>query len=526
MTNFSAITVPSTVSSFDITAQAAGSGTSYTESFTRLPVPFNPITFTPDRRPLFAEAYGAARTVINTRESWGVANRGDRRTPLAGEDMTNPSTNGRLNWVRGRTTDLIPLGYARYSFTNIQGWTSYDNGSGTVYQPHFPSNPYSGLELTETKVYSSVDDKNDYAISLTPFTDNGTNGNIAGSTQGGSVSGTPGDSKAAWAAAIADLRATMTAAGITTANQQVVAYAGFRPTYTDYTMTAVDRTLLGVSKYSNRGNGWSGDPATSPGYTPDVGFDGLREGYSFSKEAMKRWWDYEIAGIVDLGFDSIGLDTGTNMYMNAEGMYNTGTGDKALNARTGSTALHDVFHNYGTRTFTEAVPLNYTVTPSDPTPWTAAENGNDAIYRAGPMWAYFGSWWGYVGSDNNPATYQAVIGNSSGGKVWYNSNNPQVGQNGSAFNPNNTEVHCVFQYNDSIQTYASAKVIKDLGWLALRQLMWDYKQAGIVVSAGGRYYMAGSGYPDNTTGVPVTSAMFFGYIQDLANGTISSRPTV
>jgi len=490
--------------------------------------------FTPDRRPLYAEAYGAARSERGDRERWGVASIGYRRTPLAGSpeaDFNNVQKNGRLLWVRNQTRDLIPLGYKRYSFTNIQGWTTYDAGGGNspaVFQPHFPSNPFSGLELTEAKVYLNQLGT-DFHISPTPFTNNGSNGF---SDPNSIPAGTPGDNKASWTAAISFLRNELAANSVPLQDQQVVAYTGYRPTYTDKSMTQVDRSLLGVSKQSNRGSGgdrWSGE-GDSPAYTPDVGFDGERPGYSYSVEGFDDWWGLEVAGCKTLGFDSIGLDTGTLMYMNSGGMYNTGVGDKEVGIRQGNTDLHNLFkENYGVRTFTEAVALNYGINPKDPVPWTSADQNNDQSYTAGAMWAYFGSWWGYVGADNNLDTYgtsgtNGIIGEPVGGKVWFNDGNQQIGEFGSSFNPATSEVHCVFQWNDGITSYATAKVIRQRGWTVMKQIMYDYHQAGIVVSVGGRFFMESGGYLDGTTNQRVTSDMFFGFVQDLSNNLITERP--
>ena len=489
---------------------------------------------TQDRRPIYAEAFGSARSEINSRQRWGVASIGYRKTPLVGSsdaDFNDPQKNGRLLWVRNQTRDLIPLGYSRFSFTNIQGWTTYDSGgsNAVVYQPHYPSNPYSGLELTEAKVFTNVIGTT-WDVSATPFTDNGSNGF---SDPDSIAAGTPGDNKASWAAAITYLRNELATATtpVPLADQQIVAYAGYRPTYTDNTMTGIDRTLLGVSKVSNRGgDGWSGE-GESPAYTPDVGFDGERPNYSYSVEAFDDWWGVEVNGVKSLGFDSIGLDTGTHMYQNSAGMYNTGVGDKALGTRQGNTNLHNLFNTtYGVRTFTEAVSLNYGINPKDPVPWTSANNNNDISYNVGAAWAYFGSWWGYVGADNDINTYgtsgtTGIIGQPVGGKVWFNGGNQQIGENGSSFNINTTEVHCVFQWNDQITSYGTAKVIAQTnGWTALKQIMYDFHQAGVIVSVGGSYFMTNGGYLEGGTGIRITSSDFFGFVQDLANGLIVQRP--
>ena len=486
-----------------------------------------------DRRPIYAEAFGSARSEIDIRERWGVASIAYRKTPVAGSleaDFNDPQQNGRLLWVDNQTKDLIPLGYSRFSFTNIQGWTTYDSGgsNAVVYQPHFPSNPYSGLELTEARVFKNLIGTT-WDVSPTPFTNNGSNGF---SDPNSIEAGTPGDNKASWAAAITYLRNELAANSVPPADQQIVAYAGYRPTYTDNTMTGIDRTLLGVSQISNRGSGdrWSGE-GESPAYTPDVGFDGERPNYSYSVEAFHDWWGVEVNGVKSLGFDTIGLDTGTNMYMNSAGMYNTGVEDEALGARQGNTNLHDLFHTtYGVRTFTEAIALNYNDTPLDPVPWTSANNNNDISYTAGAAWALFGSWWGYVGEDNNLSTFgtsgnPGIIGDPVGGKVWFNGGNQQIGENGSSFNTQTTEIHCVFQWNDAITTYATAKVIAQTnGWTTLKQIMYDFHQAGVIVSVGGSYFMTNGGYLEGGTGNRITSSDFFGFVQDLANGQIVQRP--
>ena len=488
---------------------------------------------TQDRRPMYAEAYGSARSEINVRERWGVASIGYRKTPLAGAsaaDFNDPQKNGRLLWVDNQTKDLIPLGYARFSFTNIQGWTTYDSGgsNAVVYQPHYPSNPYSGLRLTEAKVFTNLTGTT-WDVSPTPFTNNGSNGF---SDPDSIAAGTPGDNIGAWTAAITYLRNELSGAtsSVALADQQIVAYAGYRPTYTDITMTGIDRTLLGVSSISNRGgDGWSGE-GESPAYTPDVGFDGERPEYSYSVEAFDDWWGFEVNGIKSLGFDTIGLDTGTNMYMNSAGMYNTGVGDKALAVKQGNTILHNLFTSYGVRTFTEAVTLNYSINPKDPVPWTRTYENNDIAYTAGAAWALFGSWWGYVGADKDINTYgtsgtAGIIGEPVGGKVWYNNGKQQIGEFGSPFNINTTEIHCVFQWNDQITSYATAKVIAQTnGWTALKQIMYDFHQAGVIVSVGGVYYMTNGGYLEGGTGNRITSSDFFGFVQDLANGQIVQRP--
>ena len=116
----------------------------------------------------------------------------------------------------------------------------------------------------------------------------------------------PGDLKECWKVTVADMKTRITAEG---GNPEIIAYAGYRPLYTDNTMAAIDRTLMGYSKQADRG-GWTGT-GDSPAYSPTPGQTTNTsvhpQGYSASDEAFDNWWGYECNGIRDLGFDGIVL---------------------------------------------------------------------------------------------------------------------------------------------------------------------------------------------------------------------------
>jgi hypothetical protein len=417
------------------------------------------------------------------------------------------------------TDKPLDLGFERFTFSFISGWTCL---VGSEDQPHYPSNPYSGLEQTTTQVMTNPTSTTGSFSSDTPFTDTG------------DQNGTPGDMKACWAATVADMKQRITAEGGT---PEIIAYAGYRPLYTNNQMTAIDRTLMGYSKQADRG-GWTGT-GTSPGYSPTPGQSTTgRPGYSNTDEAFNDWWGYELEGIRDLGFDGIGLDTGAAMWWNTAGM----TGDAGTEGDfPGSPRLYNLFYSYGIAAQVEAV--NWNGGGDTTKPWGGSDGTDDnnagEIYEQGPAWGLAGTTVGWVGRTQDSHELLSWNGTSvapSDGTLYANVYNreglsgsqtaafttvgdplvggskiPLVGPTGKG-----TEVHSIWRFNNSVINI----LFDTFSWTAIQQIVWDFHNAGFVLSAGG----STTASVTDKDGVTVTAATFFQYLLDLADGVITERP--
>lgn len=484
--------------------------------------------FVSDRRPMYVVGY-ATSNMSGSEITFGTGNSTTKRkTPLTSasdSDFLDPAQNGRINWINGDAASAISYGFERVNYSNIAGWTSV-SGSNTDwpalagnYQPHYPSNPYTGMSLTEATYMANATTTVGAVTLDTPFTVGGYSNDDTANK--GATDTTPGDQKKAWAAAVAHTKSLITTEGGT---PEVIAYCGYRPLWTDKTQTAFDKTLLGYSKPST-GNetAWDGLDPNSPGWSPEPGWDGVG-GTSSSSETFSSWFDEEAAGLYSLGFDSIGLDTGARVWKNSAGMSKGASGCEFTNdydAFDGDDRLIEVFNGYGMKPYFESVPLDrWTHMTSYDKTKLVPMTGNDGVaYTKAAYWALFGSWWGYVGDGgfnefNNTLTGWAA----SGGSVF---NPTQTDGGATVGDPNlagagkfaaNTEVHCVVRWGAD---ETNAVLALTDGWLKLRQMLYDFHDAGIIVSASANA---------TTTYNGVTAAEFYQFIQDLADGTQATRP--
>ena len=454
-----------------------------------------PFSFTADRRPIYQAAYAGQRTTDGGTITFGTNKQDYRKTPATGQSMTNPSTNGKLDWLNDKVIPTTTYGFERFHLTNIAGWTSYGTDNE---QPHYPSNSYTGLSLTEAPYYNAMNSTVGVDIQATPYTDTGLQ------------SGTPGDNVEAWTAAVAALK---TAAGV---DAEITSYQGYRPVYTDSTMSTFIKTQLGYSKSSNNTAGWTGT-GDSPGYCPEPGFDGSTEtGISASIDKISGWFDEEFIGLQTIGFDGIGLDTGTRVFDNAAGRANGTVPSGIVNPDgTSSNALVDYFNSWGMKPVFEGVGLDT---------WTNgaganAAPANDGRYADSAYWAFFGSWWGYSGTAGGETITAANFTTPSGG---YISDTGVVGTAGNAraFTASE-EVHCIFQWGtntimeDLMVGDPSVGTGTGIGWTGMKQIMWDFHNAGLVVSAAGSVTASVAGIP---------ASDFFAYVSSLYTDPTQARP--
>ena len=493
-------------------------------------VTFVGYNFVADRRPMYVVGY-ATSNMGGSEITFGTGNSTTKRkTPLTGAsdaDFLDPAQNGRINWINGDAASAIGYGFERVNYSNIAGWTSV-SGSNTDwpalagnYQPHFPSNPYTGLSLTEATFMANATTTVGAVTWDTPFTVGGYSNDDTANK--GATDTTPGDQKKAWAAAVTHTKDLITTEGGT---PEVIAYCGYRPLWTDKTQTTFDKTLLGYSKPST-GNetAWDGLDPNSPGWSPEPGWDGVG-GTSSSSETFSSWFDEEAAGLYSLGFDSIGLDTGARVWKNSAGMSKGAAGCEFTNdydAFDGDDRLIELFNGYGMKPYFESVPLDrWTHMTSYDKTKLVPMTGNDGVaYTKAAYWALFGSWWGYVGDGgfnefNNTLTGWAA----SGGSVF---NPTQTDGGATVGDPNlagagklaaNTEVHCVVRWG---ATETNSVLALTDGWLKLRQMLYDFHDAGIIVSASANATNTYHG---------VTPTQFYQFVQGLADGTIATRPAV
>ena len=513
--------------------------------FSSLEIPV--YVFTADRRPMFVSAYasqkmkpGPAGTANAVGETWGQNTMNYRKCPVAGSPdsaFTSTATNGPLAWSGNNHTQTdgpLDVGFERITYSFISGWSCLSEFNGQPLDgvagrsgapmPHYPSNAYGGLFATECQVATDDSNTPPTYISQTPYTDTGLQ------------SGTKGDLKRCWEETVAAAKAKITAVGGT---PEVICYAGYRPFYTDDTMLTLDRNTIGYSKQTDRG-GWNGT-AGSPGYTPTPGQTTPgRPGYSNSDAAFNDWWGYELNGLREMGFDGIGLDTGAAMWWNSAGM--TGAAGTEGNTQ-GTPRLHDIFYSYGMAAQVEAV--NWDGRGATTKPWGGADGTLDSnageIYEQGPCWGLAGTTVGWVGRTQDSHEILAWNGSSisPGDGTLYASVYNREGLSGAQTQPTTlgdpllggcavplvgptgkgTEVHSVWRWNNSI----ILTLFQNFTWTAIKQIIWDFHNAGFIVSMGGA-----TRSPDHDTtdieGTTVTPKMFMDYLLSLYDGTTSERP--
>ena len=417
--------------------------------------------------------------------------------------MTNFITNGKLAWLQDKIKPAADGGFERFHLTNIAGWVSDSNLGNN--QPHFPSNSYTGLALTQAPMYVEEDSTAGALMQDTPFTDSGMS------------AGTPGDNAEAWTAGVAALKSW-----VTTGTPEITSYQGYRPCYVDNTMQEFRKDLLGYSKSSTTAAGWTGTPG-SPGFTPEPGFDGPG-GFTTLPSTMAAWFDEEFIGLRSLGFDGIGLDTGTRVWDNAGGRANgTELGTVRPDGLV-SSALVDYFDTWGIKPVFEGVGLDT---------WTqgagkSAAPATDGRYGASAYWAYFGSWWGYEGLVNGEQVVTAHFDKASTGSVespsggyFFDTGLCGNAANAAAFGAE-AEVHCIFQWGTGTYmtrimqgTAGDAASGNGVGWTGMKQIMWDMHSAGAIVSLAGSM---------TTTIDGITPAMAMAFVLSLYTDPSQARP--
>jgi hypothetical protein len=236
-----------------------------------------------DRRPMIGAWYAAQEVDAG----FGVLSQSWRKTPSTGEDMTNPTTNGKLDFVQDMfelntvgANGKMQYGFERYIIGNPAG-LHLNNAEGYW---HYPACAGSGLTLTQS-VLLAADGVTEVETLPTAFTDNGL------------TSGTPGDNVEAWQAAIEYLRDlftfdSQTTPVVTKRNPiEVAAYVGYKPQYLDDAQTQYERTALGVNPLQTRSE--------------------------FSGAWDDGFWSVEWAILQDVGFDTLGFDTGGRMWFDS-----------------------------------------------------------------------------------------------------------------------------------------------------------------------------------------------------------------
>ena len=537
---------------YDIEAYSDAGFTTPTDitSWSGTNVEFVSYTFAADSRPLWVAGYATQTTSSDPRVDnsaggqfiAGVTNNSGkpyRKTPVAGAAdavFEDAATNGRISWIDDNVKPAVDEGFERLQFINCNGHTNLngtqtdafrtaDSMSTTVIamQPHYPTMVYGGMDLTTHKYFYDDLDSAKVISAPTPFTDTG------------QPSGTPGDAKTAWAKALEYIRAQ------TVNDLEITSYQGYRVPFTDDSMTTLLTDVTSLSSQSNSNLAtpqkkavWSGS-GTSPGFCPEPGFDANASGSKSPVdwvEKAKMFWDAEIAGLYELGFDDgIGLDTGTRVWDNAAGRSNGSNhyldsdfGTPNAPDGTVSSDLVDFFNGFGIKPMFEAVGLDT---------WTVgaginAAPANDGRYANSAHWAFFGSWWGYEGTvtglDGNDITIDSTMfgQTSSGGRVSQIAGDTYVGAgaNKRKFDRATEEVHVIVQWNgtqlNNLINGTGAGMAQGIGLLGVKQILWDMHNAGLVVSASG-----------SATATPggIDSADFRAYVLDLYNNPNQERPT-
>ena len=531
-------------------------------SWTGSGVEFIGFTFEVDRRPLYQAGLATQTTTYQNIKAgtptFGVNQQDYRKTGSTGANTTSAS-NGRLAWIEDKVLhtcdDTYSGNFERFHFTNIAGHTSINKGNQ---QPHYSSGAYQSLNLPKAKYFTELSGTvaNEAALPTASSsfnneyyrtTDNdhlfccvnsggtyswqdmgeadGFNTNRpyflmdSPFTDTGLTSGTLGDSVDAWTEALTQFRAAATPTDL-----EITSYQGYRPVFNDSTgyvpFDHQAEQVISLSKQSSSSTepSWQGQNNGDPAYCPEPGWDGSDSDVWVPRFAS--YFDKEIAGIESLGFDGIGLDTGTRVWDNAEGRANGSFSSQPADG-TGSSGIVDYFNGFGIKPVFEAVGLNTWSGAGGPYP------ASDSRYTAAAYWAYFGSWWGW---HDGTTEYSG-----SGGTLYYNNGTQVVGdpaQSGAAFDPANSEVHCIYQWPSTSGSSAASQSTNLVGWILenqgleeLKQSMFDFHAAGLVVSAAGSAdnFTAHSSTPN--AGVVFDSADFYNYVMDLYNGT-ATRPVI
>lgn len=522
-------------------------------------IEFVGFTFAIDRRPIFQSSYSGQKDSVtdlaNNSVKFGCNTQNYRKTGATGNNTTS-ATNGRIAWIDNSVAHAATAGFERYHLTNIAGHTSLTQGNQ---QPHYTSGAYQCLNLDAAKYFvykdgqvassaflpSAVSASADWYLTLddnhlhysdgSTWTDVGEAGAGASATNRpyiladspftdtGLPSGTLGDAKDAWKEAISYLRGL----GAT----EISSYQGYRAVFTDKLGNWVPfdhatEKVISLSKESSNDiePSWQGQAAGDPAFSPFPGYDG--EDYTVWTERMAPYFDKEIAGIHNLGFDGIGLDTGTYVWDASAGRgmgaYATGPTRDGV----GNSGLVDFFNGFGLKPAFEAVGMDT---------WTYGTNNNAfpaaaERYQASCYWAFAGTWWGY----NDTGAGGTIDRNGSGGHVFWDGANTTIGDSASAakFDKDNSEVHAIFQWTYGLggqdaSSQSSAFVgwvLENHGWLKLKQIMWDFHDAGIIVGANGGSsdFTAASGTPN--AGETFSSADFYAYAISLYNDPTQARP--
>ena len=476
--------------------------------------------YTADRRPIFQGGYAIQATSATNTSTYGVTDVDYRKTPASGLSMTNTATNGKLAWLTDKIKPAADQGIERFQLWNIAGWTSFGGD-----QPHYPSNSYTGLSLESVPLYIDPNSTAGAITQATPFTDTGMSG------------ATIGDNEEAWTAGVAALKSWVTTA-TPAATPEITAYQGYRPCYANSTLPyTIQKTQLGYSPSSTYADGWTGT-GNSPGFTPEPGFDGPN-GFTTSPAAMAAWFDEEFIGLRSLGFDGIALDTGTRVYDNAAG-YANGTIPAGISNPDGtsSNAFVNYFNSWGIKPTFEAVGLD---TWTDGTGKLAIP-ATDGRYAASAYCALFGAWWGYEGNANGEQVVTADYNKAgtteteapSGGYFFGDAvGGPKVGNgaNAAAFTAE-AEVHVIFQWGTGTYmsrimqgTNGDANSGVGVGWTGMKQIMWDCRAAGMIVSAGGSMETSMTVIDPNTSvSEVITPQMFLDYVKLLYTDPALVRP--
>ena len=494
-----------------------------------------------DRRPMYVGGY-ATSIQSGSVITFGRNTVAYRKTPLTSApdaDFTDPTKNGRIDWIDNNAANAIAEGIERVNYSNPAGWTSISNSNASWptlqgnFQPHYPSNWYTGMSLTQATLFAGEDTTAGAITWDTPFTVGGySNSDTANK---GATDTTPGDQKKAWAAAVQYTKDLINAQS-PTGTPEVICYGGYRPLWTDKNQTAFDKTLLGYSKVSTEAGTtyqWSG-LGSSPGWTPEPGWDGVG-GTANSSDTFNDWFAEELAGAYSLGFTAVGLDTGANVWKHAGGMSNSGTNSEYTNAYNfsdGNGRIIDVFNSYGLKPMFESVALDrwthMNVNAYDKTKLVPMTGNDGEYYKQAATWAQAFTWWGYVRDVNTDGTPKAIDFNefnntlsgwqASGGSVFYVNGVATIGDptlaGAGAFNTAETEVHAVFRWGSS---EVNAVLQQTDGWLLLKQMMYDFHSAGLIVSAA-------SNTSDPFHGV--TAAEFLQYVVELHENQSLTRPEV
>lgn len=505
--------------------------------------------FEVDKRPLYVTGYATQTTDVDPRVTQtsgkicGVTNTSSkpyRRTPLSiatDADFLDEEKNGRINWINDEVKPAAEQGFERHHWINCGGHTNFNGtqldieradaalpalGSYVAMQPHYPSLVAGSMTLDNYTYIIDQDTLANAVVAPSPFTPSGQPDDAEGR----------GDSTKAWRSAVSyvkDLGA-----------KEITSYQGYRAVFTDKNMTDPLVSITSLSAQSSSGTSsskdrWSGETG-SPGFCPEPGFDGV--GGSALVDRMKIFWDDEIRGILNMGFNGIGLDTGTRVYDNSAGYANGDNsaldpvfGTPTAPNGTGNLDLINYFNSFGIKPVFEAVGLDTWTAGSgaDAGPDTA---NNGERYKNSAYWAFFGSWWGYLGeveTDQGLVTltdqsFSSSSSTPSGGRVYRDSSNGEtyIGNNPLSRGkmPADSEVHVIVQWKGTHLNALLEGTGSDLGgkkvtWIGLKQILYDMHDAGLVVSA--------SGHPtDSVEGI--TPEQFRQYILDLSNGLITKRP--